>query len=649
MNLEKHIIEYEEHHQLKFAWVTEIHGTKLHIHNEKGKNAKCREKDVRIVHPLAASSREIESIKNEISDIKQDIDLKLIWDSLDPSKFMLNDLTEFYFNESKSVEESALYRSLLNDSRFTVNGLEITIRSQTDIDAEKERHRLRQEKDAIRGKFVKWARHISTSTEAIEILDDYLPLIKDLDKDFQDHQKTDLLKDITCNDRSDNPFEMIFDVLVAAGKRDYSSVNLLKIISRDSGFSESVKTHAEQVNYAYNDLREKLSDKLTFSIDAADTQEIDDAISYELIDSNYHIGVHIADLSCFVKKGDPVDEEALRRSSTVYLPTGNVLMIPESISCDKASLIAGMERPAFSILAVFNSKFELIESKITRTLINVDHRLSYDESDAILEDTSSELHEALSCLDAISKKMQKERLQHGAIVIAKDESKLYVHDDTINCQVINTHLKSRMIIGEFMILANHLTALLARDEEIPIIYRGQDTPDEPARHSMGKILDGKNPRKMMGMKKSQLSLHPKKHSALGIKAYTQISSPLRRFSDLVLQRQICAWMENQPAPYTTTEIMEILGNSGAADKENRGLDSRSNRYWTLEYLKRNHHHADLEAIAASKYPSFYLMNIQPWNIRAKLVTDRMLKFGDSFPVKILRINPVRGVLELILD
>ncbi|WP_168210733.1 ribonuclease catalytic domain-containing protein [Persicimonas caeni] len=351
--------------------------------------------------------------------------------------------------------------------------------------------------------------------------------------------------------------------------------------------------------------RRDLTDVLMFSIDSASTKDIDDAISCEkLPDGGYRVGVHIADPSARVAAGCNVDLEARGRGTSIYLPTGIFPMFPHSLSHEKMSLVAGELRPAVSSLMTFNADLELVDTEIVPAMVEVDHRLTYDGVDQILAnpseadlpglDTSASenLASSLQSLQKIARALHEERVSNGAVNIDLPELKLKVDytpggEPTISTRVLDSNSPSRQLVSEVMVLNNRVLGEFCRDHELPTIFRGQAPPEEELYTDDILSLPEGLAREfalVRKMKPGDVTTQPTSHFGLGLAVYVQASSPIRRYTDLVAQRQIKAFLAEEALPYGESDIMEVLGSVESAARGAYLAERETTRYWTLYHL-----------------------------------------------------------------
>lgn len=218
--------------------------------------------------------------------------------------------------------------------------------------------------------------------------------------------------------------------------------------------------------------------------------------------------------------------------------------------------------------------------------------------------------------------------------------------EDITLKVIDPNTPARRMVSEWMILANAEAAQWAAENALPMIYRVQDPPEDS--ELQGRQLDY-DPvllaRQLRGLRRTRLSTHPQPHAGLGLEAYVQITSPIRRYADLALQRQIVAALSNAPLPYDTTRLFEVLATAEAAEREARALEQQATRYWALVWLER-HAAQSFDAIVVARRPAGYLVELQPYGLRGLLATADALAPGDRVTVRPEAIDPRRGRLRL---
>jgi exoribonuclease II len=225
-------------------------------------------------------------------------------------------------------------------------------------------------------------------------------------------------------------------------------------------------------------------------------------------------------------------------------------------------------------------------------------------------------------------KLRERRRLAGALLIHRREPKIKVREDgEMELTLIDSASPSRLLVAELMVLSNYAAARWAADHRVPIIYRVQP--------GLGGDYAAQRPR---------LSLHPEFHAGVGLDYYAQTSSPIRRYVDLVLQRQILTAL-GQPASlaYQADELMSVLANAEAAESEGKDLERRAKRYWILRFLERNAQGREFEAFALRDGAS---AELDAYAVRGSLHGAPSLASQSRIVVRIARIEPMRGWLTL---
>src|SRR2546426_908976 len=291
--------------------------------------------------------------------------------------------------------------------------------------------------------------------------------------------------------------------------------------------------------------------------------------------------------------------------------------------------------PAFSIEVRFDEQGHRLGYRIALTTIQVGKRFSYDEADKALDAGDV----ALRTLHDIARQLQDARARRGAITFRRPELKIRVHGQEIEIKKIDPNSPSRFIVSEMMILANGLAADFASMNSIPVIYRTQEPREALAVEDAPAVEALAFERLRKTFKRSRLSLTPGLHSGLGLGAYTQASSPIRRYADLVTQRQFTAMLSGDPIPHGREELLKILTTAEAAEQEIRAIEDRSTTYWLLEYLSR---HKKDEPLAAIVLDTKGNVELEDYYLRAKVPAVNTLEAGETVQVLIESIDPARG-------
>lgn len=331
----------------------------------------------------------------------------------------------------------------------------------------------------------------------------------------------------------------------------------------------------EEINKELSSGRRDLRSEEIFTIDGSDTKDIDDAISLsKLDDGKYKLGVHIADVSYYVKEGTKLDDEAYFRGTSVYLVDRVLPMLPHKLSNGICSLNENEDRFAFSCEMIIDDKGDIDHYEIFKSIIRSRKKMTYEEVNKILEENTTSddykpFEKTLLLMNELSKILRKKMIRRGYIEFESTEAKIKVDE---NCHP--THIESRVqrsgeeLIENFMIAANETVASSIYYKNLPGIYRVHDKPDEKRLGEFmkflslhGYVVNGKNkidnPKDLQHIL-SQLEEVPEVrvlhdmairsqakavysdinigHFGLGSKCYSHFTSPIRRYPDLILHR-----------------------------------------------------------------------------------------------------------------
>jgi len=232
----------------------------------------------------------------------------------------------------------------------------------------------------------------------------------------------------------------------------------------------------------------------------------------------------------------------------------------------------------------------------------------------------------LDLLRHAAAKLRERRLAAGARLIHRREPKVTVVGDVIEIKVIDSSSASRELVAEFMVLSNHIAARIAADRNLPMIFRVQPNAADDAY-----------------AQRARLSLYPGFHAGVGLDCYLQASSPIRRYVDLVLQRQLVSMIGGGSPAYDRDELMAVLAAAETTEAEGRELERRAKRYWTLTYLQRGALEQPLEATVLRDGAS---AELTAYAIRGALRGAPNLSAKSRIMVRVARVDPLRGWLSL---
>lgn len=447
--------------------------------------------------------------------------------------------------------------------------------------------------------------------EIIEILKSFYLLRKE-------SPHYDLGKEIlsrTSLDQQEGPFKF----LVKLGVWDQNeNLNLHRFGISDS-FPDQVMEAtrvltSKAAKMAENGKRRDLTGLSTITIDGQGTLDFDDAISIEAAQDGVRLWVHITDVSHFLERGSAVDEEALARGSSIYMPDRRIPMLPKPLAEGICSLRAGQESLALTIEVQLDDSGAVVDYEIFPSRIRVDRQLTYYEANL----TASQDPE-LALLYETARKFRQFRLNAGALQLTLPEMNVWIDPKgEVFVTRVNRESPSRVMVSESMIMANWLAACFFRHHGQPTIYRAQMEPrgrliDE----SGGTLYQNWMQRRLLS--RVIIGLEPESHAGLGLDVYTTLTSPLRKYFDLASQRQLKGLLGLE-APYSDEDLRFIIQAVEQPMSYITVLQQERLRYWILKHLEKLEGHKE-EALVLEKRRHRYVVLLTRYMIECSLPLD----------------------------
>ena len=591
-------------------------------------------------------------IQNAINEAMKEVETDFLWENLleKEGQFSVEDICQEYFGDKQPINISALARVMLEDNvHFKRVQNQFTVNSREEAEKIETLKRQRAEKAALRERTMKWlsdtlaAKPAESPQPVPEEQEAFIANTIDFLLRGANNEAVNLL---SAASGKLNVREIAIRMLRNCGRFPEEADEFLLANGIHAGFSRSVLEETDKLEaFPEGSERLDLTQLETFSIDDEETMEIDDALSCRTEGDKTIVGIHIADPAYFVPKDTPIDLAAEDRPLSLYLPTTFVPMFPERLSHDLASLVKGKVRPSLTFTVTFDADGEMDDWTICSAKIRVSQRLTYKEADKMMESGEDSVSDALRKLDVISRKLKQYREEDGAVSLNRPEMKIRVRNNQITVEHIDQETPSHQMVGEFMILANNLAAKYALVHDIPVIYRAQEEPSEPV-HPIRRYDPCLFDQMIRRMRRTHLSTYPAPHFGLGLDLYVQVSSPLRRYADLVILRQLSAHFANQPLPYKQEELFSILDNVDSTASQNKSLEREANKFWMLEYIARNCIGQEFDAIVVRQEGNLVLAEIDRLFERGVVYTRDHVKFGERLRVRIRDASSKTGRLAM---
>ncbi|UCD87935.1 MAG: RNB domain-containing ribonuclease [Desulfobacterales bacterium] len=645
------IVEYIDRKQIVCAVVLGRKNQKLRMLTEHNREISHAEK--RLAHvtrerlnPDKGRDALVSRLQDTVAirrQLQKQIDVEALWGVLheEAAWIDLQTMAEFSFDgDISSDHTSAVMRALFEDRlyfkfdthRFFPNSPErvAQIAAQAAQEARKA-HSIEEGSKWIRT--VLETQHPPVPSDKEEIVE----ILKSFHLFGKDSPHYDIGKEIVARsgmDPNDGPFHLL--VKLGIWNQD-ENLNLHRFGISDVFPPEVMaavqQLQAKETKAKPDGKRQDLTHLSTITIDGQGTLDFDDAISIEPEGDGYRLWIHITDVSHFLRKGDAVDEEALARGSSIYMPDSRIPMLPRSLAEDLCSLKAGQDSLAISVMARLDHSASVLEYEIFPSIIHVDRQLTYFHANLMVDEDPE-----LTAIYNVAKKCRQSRLNAGAIQLTLPEMNVWIDGNgEISVTQINRESPSRLMVSECMILANWLAAQFFRDHGQSTIHRAQLEPrgrliDE----SGGTLYQNWMQRRLLS--RVIIGLEPEPHAGLGLDVYLTLTSPLRKYLDLATQRQLRGLLGLETL-YSDEELRFIIQAVEQPMSYISVLQQERLRYWILRYLGRYVGQKE-EALVLEKRRHRYVVLMTKYMIECSLPLNcgADLKPEDTILVKLERIN-----------
>ncbi len=379
------------------------------------------------------------------------------------------------------------------------------------------------------------------------------------------------------------------------------------------------------------------------TIDGQLTLDFDDALSVEEKKDHYILGVHIADVGHFIKKGSIIDREAINRGSSIYTFDQRISMLPTCLAEEICSLKTGKLRPAISIIIKLNKNLQIIDYKIIPSIVKVKRQLTYHDVNLIANEDRE-----IIILHEIAKCFRRQRIANGALPISLPEINIWMDENgEIAVNRVNRESPSRMLVSEIMIMANWIMARFLAKHNTPAIFRSQPEPKARLyKGNQGTLFQNWMQRK--NLSRFVLNCRPEHHSGLGLDAYVTATSPIRKYFDLVTQRQIRAILKLE-AFYKIEDIEQLIMSLKQTLSSVSKIQSNRHRYWIFKYLEKKIGQKE-EAVLLYKRRNSYSILIPAYMIECDLPLTAGTNFKpeDIFQVTIQHVDARNDIISVFV-
>ncbi|PKP25066.1 MAG: ribonuclease R [Bacteroidetes bacterium HGW-Bacteroidetes-2] len=469
-------------------------------------------------------------------------------------------------------------------------------------------------------------------------------------------------------EKADSPFGSVIKVLGKPGEHNTEIHSILAQYGLPYDFPEEVENFANKMDTSIKTEeiknRRDMREVLTFTIDPADAKDFDDALSFQYLENgNYEIGIHIADVSHYLKPGTLLDDEAYERATSVYLVDRVVPMLPEILSNNACSLRPNEEKYTFSAVFEINQKAELKNQWFGKTVTNSDARFAYEEAQQIIETGKGEIPadislsgnaykakenivEGIITLNKLAKILRRKRMQNGAISFDKVEVKFKL-DEKANPEgiIFKISKDANHMIEEFMLLANKKVAefIGKQSPKKTFVYRVHDEPNDEKiaalegiikrfgyklntkdKHStsisLNKLLAdvvGKKEQNLIdtltirSMSKAEYTTQNIGHYGLAFDYYTHFTSPIRRYPDVMVHRLLQHYLDGKES-VKVEEYEEKCKHSSEMESLSSNAERDSIKYMQVKYMMD---HKDKEFLGV-------ISGVTEWGIYVEIIENK---------------------------
>jgi len=661
MSLQGKLVEYIEQGRFLCAFVLEEAGKKLRLLNQNGREINLS--SARIVHqsrerhvlamPREDLLRQLREVAAKRNEMKMSIDLAEIWDLASQetdSVFTPRFLAELSFGEDATDDhEAAFLRSIFDDSLyFKFKDGQILVHAAEVV----EQQRARLAKDQERKAFMASCAQGLAQMMAGELDQEWpdmkrcLGILEDFYLHGNEAAESSLARDVLKEAKLTRTHD-VYHLLIKAGHwHKDENIPLLRY-ELPVAFPEEVLEAAAAIKSVDVPAmlaagRKDFRHLPLLTIDGESTRDFDDALHVEKLNNGYLVGIHITDVASFVDPGSALFQESMTRTTSIYFADGQVPMLPPEISEFTCSLIAGEDRAALSFMVKLSPDGEVLDVDIMPSIVRVKRQLSYSEAEGLLH-----TDEELRSLYELSQKLLQRRLDAGAILMPiPDVNIRFGSDDEVNVDIADVDTPTRTLVAEFMVLANTLGAAYVANQQVAGLFRCQEPPRQQLIHGLEKDLFI-NFRQRKQLNPAQLLVKPRAHNCVGAQQYTTVTSPIRRFIDLVMQHQIISLRLGKGARFSDKELRDMIPRLIAAQSKVNLVKRMRHRYWILRYLEQ-HIGERLDALVIDRGARRYYVVLLDVLLECDLPANQAINAqpGEEVSVRIAKVSPLDDLLRL---
>ncbi len=510
-------------------------------------------------------------------------------------------------------------------------------------------------------------------------------------------------------ERSKYPLGRLIQVLGKAGEHETEMHAIVAEFGFSSEFPSDVLLESDAISEIIPEseikLRKDFRNVTTFTIDPVDAKDFDDAISLQISPEEIKIGIHIADVSHYVKPGTPLEREAINRATSVYLVDRTIPMLPEKLSNNLCSLKPNEDRLSFSVELTLDRDWNVINTWIGKGIIHSDRRFSYEEAQERIVQKQGDFFQEIELLNNIALKYEEQRFKNGALRFESKELRFQLDENNLPTKVIEKQrFEAHKLIETYMLLANQAVAVYVfnlKKPNPPFIYRTHDEPpkdkllefakfckllgypiqidnEKQLRKSLNGLLErtaGKPEEELLQqmsirtMAKAVYTSQKTSHFGLAFEYYTHFTSPIRRYPDLLAHRILFEYLNKRESPYTESQIEELAKHSSNMEQKASEAERASIKYKLAELMKfhegeifearitgvtdwgiyatiLDYHAEGLIRLSDIRFDHFYFVETERKVVGKR--SKRVYQLGDLISVRVKKANIASRTIDLVL-
>ena len=628
-------------------------------------------------YPVSQISEAVTAIELKATDLMKSIDVEELWElnSGESDEVSLELLLGLLYTEPGAVERLAMIRALRADRVYFKETTFETyqLRSASNVSDIKQQLAARAEKDRFRRRFVEEAcamlaiKNVDEREEACENRDPALDSAWKAVESYalfgaeaQEHVEADQLLALLQKELG-RGFAGTAHQRARAFLREsgyWTREANVALLRHDipQAFESNVELAAFALYKTQPGLegRTDLTGLALFSIDDAETLDIDDALSVEhLVDGNIRLGIHIASPASAFAYDSLIEREARTRATSIYLPDSRIPMLPAILSENALSLMEGQKRAAMSFFVTYDARYNVVARDIVRSVVVSKHRLTYDAAERMIEFGNDALSDMLRTILEITETSALSRRAAGAIDVNLPENKVVLDRETgrYSLHSIDNGMMSRGLVAECMIIANAFVADFCAEHEIPALYRLQASPTGmPTAEELDAMPNDyiRAISQRRCMQPAGSSMTPGRHAGLGLERYLQATSPLRRYIDLMIHYQLEAFLATGAPRFDSDGFSRAMTAIDGPLSAARAASNEANQFAVLSYFAQEREQT-FEAIIVQynpdrpDHPQVMLLLTQT---RATISLRKRFVPGTIINVRVDHVDPEDGTLIL---